>query len=497
MARQKNDSFRDEMLTAFEKLSVIGEELLKPRSVTHDVVAEKKGETEPISYLHRFDFGDYFISLVYTPSRSFLTSAPSTLEARICLDKSQKLFFLSPYDVIPYINSADLICRYFPYIESPQRLASCYHDLAESLIPYLDDFARIAADREECDRSYQNLVEEMKRCFEQDITTPSGHGEDYDFSLLSMRFYHFIKWRSSFFSANEYNDFLTGNYSATAMLNHQKKLPDYIRHISLTAASFQPGQKVKPVRSRSASLPAMVSAQKDAHNFRVVLTAALFALPLMALLVAALYFSITAIISESALYYTAHGLQGYFRLVWLITFSACTLLPFLTRYVLRLFPKRYRAYKPYLEMTKNDPPHPFMKKMRLFLIVAVVLFTTLTACRGVIFQENRIIAQQFSPFTAIEYDYDSIDTVTAHHHPDGSVYYKINFKNGKTLDLSAEMRGKDSGKIRDTLSPLFEKYGITVTEDKKDTAKDTAKDTEQDSGNAAPENTEDKKEVTI
>ena len=65
------------------------------------------------------------------------------------------------------------------------------------------------------------------------------------------------------------------------------------------------------------------------------------------------------------------------------------------------------------------------------------------------------------------------------------------------MDLSAEMQGKEGGKIRDTLAPIFEKYGITVSEGKKDTAKDTAKDTEQDSGNTAPENTEDKNEVMI
>ena len=104
------------ILDAFKSMARVGEEIFLPLSITEDVLKRnpRKSNSDVTSYLHRFDFGDFFLSLIYTPARSDLTSAPSTLEARICLDKTEQLLFFMPYDIIPFINPQDMICRYFP-----------------------------------------------------------------------------------------------------------------------------------------------------------------------------------------------------------------------------------------------------------------------------------------------------------------------------------------------------------------------------------------------
>ena len=107
MSEKKIKNQVPDLLEAFEELKTLGDDMLIPLSVQSDTLTEKVGKSQKdvtVSHLHRFDFGDFFISIVYTPGRSSLTAAPSVLEARICLDKTESLFFLTPYDVIPNIN---------------------------------------------------------------------------------------------------------------------------------------------------------------------------------------------------------------------------------------------------------------------------------------------------------------------------------------------------------------------------------------------------------
>ena len=241
---------QEAILQEFHALAALGEEILIPLSVTEDTLKRRtsRKENEITSYLHRFDFGDFFLSLIYTPQRSDLTSAPSTLEMRICLDKTETLFFFMPYDIIPYINPKDMICRYFPYIESPERLRSCYRDLAESIVPYLDDFARLSADESTRQRAYRDLKNEMARCYGENVDAPSGKGEDYDAALMAVRFAHFVKWKSSFYASPEYGAYLKGDYTALSAIAFRGARPDYIKHLALSALGTVPGVIGIPAR---------------------------------------------------------------------------------------------------------------------------------------------------------------------------------------------------------------------------------------------------------
>lgn len=466
MSNKKNNQLPD-LLDTFEELKTIGDDILLPLSVTSDTLTEKVGKSQKdvtVSHLHRFDFGDFFISIVYTPNRSSLTAAPSVLEARICLDRTESLFFLTPYDVIPYINSSDLICRYFPYIESAERLKSCYHDLVESLVPYLSDFTRIAADSQELTKTYDNLRGEMVRCYGTNIFMPSEKGEEFDRTMLAYRFYHFTRWRSSFFCSNEYNQFLVGNYNALTMLTARRAVPDYFRHLALSVPGLKQAP-VKAVRDSSASLPAMMKASKRATSFSLLLISTLVALPFLGALFGILYFGVAAYLGANTEFYTALTLSSYFNNFNLFLLVSIALSYSTSNLLLRIFAKeRYLDYQPYRLMLKKNPTHTFPKKLKKIVIFIAIILTVLSASKGVMFTENAVsVPTGYLPFDTEHLDYDDIEAVYKYERQDGSFYYVFSLNGGtESFSLEAVMSFYEYGYVSEKLQPIFEKHGITV-----------------------------------
>lgn len=486
MSENKLKNQVPDLLETFEELKTLGDDILLPLSVMSDTLSEKVGKAQTdvtVSHLHRFDFGDFFISIVYTPNRSSLTAAPSVLEARICLDRTESLFFLSPYDVIPYINQSDLICRYFPYIESAERLKSCYRDLVESLVPYLNDFTRIAADPQELTKTYDNLRGEMVRCYGSNIFMPSEKGEEFDSAMLAYRFYHFTRWRSSFFCSNEYHQFLIGNYDALTLLSARRAVPDYFRHLALSIPGLKQAP-VKPVRDASASLSSMMQASKRATSFSMLLIATLVAIPVLAVLFGALYFGVAALLGEGALFYSSLTVTSFLNNIDLVLLAALALSFSTANLLLRIFAKqRYLDYKPYQLMLKKNPPHTFPKKLKMIVIFVAVIFMVLSASKGVMFNETTIsVPTGYLTFENEHLDYEDIEAVYKYERKDGSYYYVFSLNGGtESFSLESVMSFYEYDYVSEKLAPIFEKHGITVEKapDKKPAAT-TSSDTTQD-----------------
>lgn len=470
----------DTLVAAFHALTALGNEILLPTSFTEDTLKRnpRKNPDEITSYLHRFDFGSFFLSIVYTPAPSDLTSAPSTLEARICLDRAESVLFFMPYDVIPYINPQDMICRYFPYIESPERLTSCYRDLCESLVPYLADFHRIACDEALLARAYSDLKGEMGRCYRENIDRASGKGEDYDNALLAIRFVHFVRWKSAFYSSSEYARYLDGDATALSNIAFRGARPDYIKHIALTAVG-NPTPDYLPVREESASLPAMVKATKGAKTLGVLLLTALLALPVALVLLGGLYFVTASLVSANSVYYTALSLDGFFsNIFWIVTMTfalAYGLYPVTLRL---FFKKRYAAFAPYYRMSKRDNRSVSRTRSRRVLAVAALVFTVFAACRGVHFTDNAILVQSASiPQTPVSLDYDDILTVEEFTRKDDSFYYVITFNDEKKLSLESVMDERSCEAIAKKLALVFNKRGIVIVREQTASSEDGSYDT--------------------
>lgn len=459
---------QQELIDAFQSLGKIGEEILLPQSFTADTLKRGgKKKDEITSYLHRYDFGSFFLSLVYTPERSDLTSAPSTLEVRISLDKSEQLFFFMPYDVIPFINPQDMICRYFPYIESPARMASCYRDLVESLVPYLADFSRIANDDSLRTRAYQGIRDEMTRCYGEAIDRPSGKGHDYDQALLSLRFFHFIKWKSSFYSSMEYAEFLKGNPAYLSTIAFRGARPDYIKHLALSTAG-KATLDFLPVRPASASLPAMADASKKSRTVGVLAITVLLLLPLIAAVLGGLYYAIASLVGADSLYYSALSFEAFASNFLWIAVATVSLSLVIYPITLRLFfKKRYRLLAPYSRMASWQQGASKTKRTAYFMVAAALVFTVFSACRGVHLTKEAILSQNgMIPVAPDSHRYEEIVKVEEISRKDGSFYYIMTFKNEDIWSFEHLMDDKaNSREIADILKPFLEEHGITVEKD--------------------------------
>lgn len=453
------------IVEAFHSLLPLGDEILIPFSVTEDTLKRNtsRSSDEITSYLHRFEFESFFLSVIYTPKRSDLTSAPSTLEVRISLDRSETLYFFMPTDLIPFINPKDMLCRYYPYIESPERLASCYRDLLESLVPYLDDFERLASNDETRERAYRDLKNEMARCYGEDIDKESGKGEDYDRALAAMRFFHFVKWKSSFYSSNEYAAFCSGNTTALSAIAFRGARPDYIKHLALSSFGMPQGN-FTAVQKESASLPACVEATRNARNTKIFAIALAITLPLVAILLTFLYFAVANAVGADSLFYSATTAAAYIDILSSVFIGAFALAIVSYPLILRLFfKKRYAAYRPYRDMNRESEKKTLFPKTRYLLLFLCVMFTIFTACRGVRFYEDRILVQsRFIPSTPIQLDYEDVKSVEAKDNANGSFYYVITMENGDTISLASFMTKSNCEDIQNALEPVFERYGITV-----------------------------------
>ncbi len=453
------------IIEAFHALAPIGEDILMPLSMQEDTLnrQRQKNENAITSYLHRFDFGDYFFSIVYTPRRSDLTAAPSTLEARICLDKTETTLFFMSSDIIPYINPQDMICRYFPFIESPERLKSCYIDLVRSLIPYLDDFARLASEEETRSRAYRDLKGEMSRCYNENIDTPSGKGEDYDRLYLALRFAHFVRWKSSFYASDPYGEYLAGNTTALSAVAFRGTRPDYIKHIAISSLGKVEDDYL-PVRPSSASLSSKTAALKKTKTPGVLAATLAYTLPLVFLILGGIYFGIATLMAEGTAYYTALSFAAFSENIIFLVLISVLLSLSLTPLTLRLFfKKRFQKAKVYLAMEKTNKVRVKGEGFKLFLLTLTTVMIIFSALRGVQFREDSIRQQSgFIPMSVETVDYDEIESVRQVDRKNGSYYYIITLQDGVKLNLKDYMTKSTCDDVADRLVPIFNRHGIAI-----------------------------------
>lgn len=468
LSRKKNQDLPD-LKETFRSLLSLGEKILSPRSASTDTLSQKRpreDKPETLSYVNRYHFGSYYIDFVYSPGITPTTAAPSTLEARIFLDRSESLLFFMPYDILPHINPNDFLCRYFPYIESEERMRACYQTLAESLTAYRISFETIANDSELLRRSYDDLKDEITRAYGVNIFSPSERGTDYDNSLLTLRFHHIVKWKSTFYSSMDYNDFLLGDFTRAQGISYRHKVrPDYIDAMARFAAETQPFSYTA-VPPEAASLSSMMEITRKSSSLPLLILSCVLSLPVFAAIYGLLYTLVSQAVAASAVFFTGATLSSLVNTVPFILVSAVAWAVTSSHIVMKLFMRRrYRAFKPYLRMIRENPVRPFAGGLKKLILLGSILLVTLSACRGIYFREDDMLNRSgFFPFSGDSYEYRDIASVTKYIRSDGTFFYLIEFPGGKFLDLSEIMGPFDYQAIDKKLAPLFAEHGLEAAE---------------------------------
>lgn len=159
------------------------------------------------------------IEFLLTKKESIFVPA-STLYSRIYLHTNSERFLHIP-EIIDEFDAEDFHCYYFPYIESEEKLKSCFKPLEEFYIKHLPTLWEIAYDEERSERIYERKKAEYKRIV--DIQEDDDEYLDmYNFRAEK----HLILTRYTKLDA--YTAFLYGNYDKALVLYGKLKVKNQL-----------------------------------------------------------------------------------------------------------------------------------------------------------------------------------------------------------------------------------------------------------------------------
>ncbi len=158
----------------------------------------------------RVDTRFFAIEFVYTKKQKTF-SPVSMLYSRVYFTKRDYRYAHIP-DFIDYVDSSDISCYYFPYIESEERMRACFKELEDFYLRNFDKINDIALENEKKIQINVKKAEEIKRITNLDF-------EDIDEFYYD--FYEKIVILTRFTENGPYLEFLKGNYEK-ALKKYQK-----------------------------------------------------------------------------------------------------------------------------------------------------------------------------------------------------------------------------------------------------------------------------------
>lgn len=190
-----------------KKLSVLCEDYASRSKgrLTMIPIMNRKRLTEMVG---RIDYDYYSVDFVYTINLGS-SGAKSVLSLNLRLDRS-KIIAFSIYDLMYLLDENDFSCYLFSYIESPEKLASCFKILADLLDRHKNRILEISKDPVLIQKAYNELKASIGNALQINIDSilSSEHGEDIFKIHYGFYYTNFIQR----FSSSSYNDFLEGNY---------------------------------------------------------------------------------------------------------------------------------------------------------------------------------------------------------------------------------------------------------------------------------------------
>lgn len=192
-----------------EKLVKYCDSLVKEFAEKVDAYDYKFVENRKVATWHvntRF----FKIEFVYT-KRQKVTRPVSMLYSRVIFSKTDWRYFNIP-EFIDVIDDKDIVCYYFPYIESEERMSACFNVLSDFYIRNMNKLNDVALDWEIRNSLMDRKLEEMKRISGLD----NEDINQYDFELHE-KFAILLRYTSD----GPYMEFLRGNYDK-ALKKYQK-----------------------------------------------------------------------------------------------------------------------------------------------------------------------------------------------------------------------------------------------------------------------------------
>lgn len=415
-------------------------------------IKEKKG----------YIYYDKFIIVFAYSFESPMTSPKSILDCRVSFTKNDTVEYPF-YDLLGIINPDDFKCYMFAYIESADRMRSCFSFLAEALRRYMPDIRLIAEDEEKLAFLDAQRTENLKTLYGKFYNMMfDGEDELNDFfndNYCSM--YHMI------FSSGRYNDFLKGNYrKAKKKYLKAKKLIGYEQRLLDFLTRLPAGAKYDAAAPGLNTLDEVLKEATGNRGLGILLFSIFCFTPFLLVLFASFYLLVVKLIYRNAVFVTNLDLNSAMNM-FLPAMLASILLSYYWREWIskRIYPKSHMKRLLYDKILNRRHEECVMRRFTYIVVTGCMLFLFLSANSILAFYDNGLSNNlTFFSLNGEYIRYDRIDSVWEISGRENSIgmrienlYYIILLKNGDKLDFSSDVYDYQ---FTEKIIPLLTEKGI-------------------------------------
>jgi len=458
-------NFEDMIISEFYS----GFESLNPsfNAVSCEYICEydKKSRLKEISA--RMYFNQFNIDFAYIV-KGLAVGPRSTLECRIWLNKSEKLLYFTPYDLMFMLDPGNFKCYFYTFIESAEKMGLCFNNLAADVKELLPKIAEIAGDPQKVQQAYNSLKANITNHLGKNIFEPDSQLDPETNELvLKSNLQYYYQWVRLRFASKCYSDFLSGDYrKAIRKYSRYKKRLDYEDRLLQFMKSIPDGQKYQAVIPELNTIKQGLKEQTRISEAFIIyiswIVNTIFLFPLFL----GLYYLLLYISTRGALYST--GIELYNSMLVLLPTIITSIVPsyFSRKLLYRIFfRKNYRKKLEYDALFNGKSEAKLMKVFAYIIFLASLTVTALLASTGISFYSNRFVDKSnFFDIKGTSYSYDSLDSVwlikgryNGFNEWLDNPSYVLVLKDGKTIDLYDFTEHSDSEK---KIIPILKKQNI-------------------------------------
>lgn len=403
-------------------------------SYSKEDIREKKGYV---------DYGKFVIVFTYS-FESPITAPKSILECRISFNKNNAVEY-PLYDLLEIINPNDFKCYIFSYIESAERMRSCFSVLAGALRSYKQHIASIAEDEEKLKLLEEQRASNLKTLYGRFYNMAS----DADSEMLNFFDENYCSMYHMLFSSGRYNDFLKGNYQkAKKKYLRAKKLIRYEQRLLAFLTQLPPGEKYEAVTPELNTLNEGLKEASGNRGISIMLFSIFCFTPILLAGFAFLYLLVVKLAYKDAVYVTSLDLNSAMNMLLPAMLVSILLSYFWRRGISkRIFPKSHKKRAQYDNILNRNHENRLMRRFTYIALTGCMLFLFLSANSNLAFYENGF--RNNLTFFSLDSEYirydriDSVWQVSGRYNSLGmrieQPYYIILLKNGTKLDFSSDV----------------------------------------------------------
>ena len=413
------------------------------------------------------EYEKFDLEYTYSARSMLVPGTVSIFDIRVIFDRQRPEIKYSLYDIMYMMDPENFRCYHFAFIETPERMRAVFASIERDLEIFVSRLDIIASQKPALLDLEEKFKDGVNSFFGYDIfTSEDEEAPGHDLYLSALE--HYYSLSDSFYEAKPYAQFLSGQYKKAyaGMSKYRKKTYYQVRLTSFV--SVPPEKKYDAVAEGCDTVGEAVKTTGH-QNLRVILGALILFIPLLGLHVGA-HFLYAKILFSRAVWSTAYTLSAAFGTAPFVLPFAVALSYIFSRFTIKLFSKKKRAY---LNNLENISP-PFSRSgcarfIIFILLTALIILSLLNVNSYTAFYEDGFrFKVSVTDISGSYYSYSDIREfvkLKGEYDDNGNyneyVSYVIVMKNGTQIYLQYEVPREA---VEEKIVPILESKGVPMIE---------------------------------